>query len=136
MSSKTVIFQSGEWLLEVGDAKSILFKYSIVDTAFVDSVDETSHININDVTITISRSLESIWKLEQTKLEKVLCEYVKRHIASKVEEDALTQHERIELQTSTTPKTCPSDPNRITISFGEPLDFPVKRLFDFQTGRN
>jgi len=136
MPSKTVIFQSSEWLPNLGGGNRILFKYSIVDTAFVNQVDEASHININDVTVKITYSQEVMWNLEKAKLEKVLFEYAKRHLAFKVEQNSLTQHEHIDLQTFTTPKICPYDPNKITISFGKPFKFPVKRSFGFQTGRS
>ena len=136
MSSKTVRFRSCEWLPNLGGVKSILFKYSIVDTSFVDSFDEASHIDINDVTVKISYSQESMWNLEQSELEKVLFEYAKHHIASKVEEDALTQHEEILLYTYTTPNICPYDPDRIIMSFDKSYEFPVKRSFGFQTRSN
>ena len=131
MSSRNVKFQSLEWLPIIGDAKSILFRYSIVDTAFVGSVDESSHIQNNDVTIKISRNIEKNWKLEQTDLEKVLFEYGKRHVAYKVKTDTLIPHEQIDLQTYTTPIICPYDPNKITISFGKSSKFPIERPFGF-----
>jgi hypothetical protein len=136
MSSKTVRFRSCEWLPDLGGGKRILFKYSIVDTAFVDSFDEASHIDINDVTVKISYSQESMWNLEQSELEKVLFEYARRNIASKVEENALTQHEEILLYTYTTPNICPYDPDRIIMSFDKSYEIPVKRSFGFQTRRN
>jgi hypothetical protein len=91
MPSKTVRFRSCEWLPNLGGGKRILFKYSIVDTAFVDSFDEASHIDINDVTVKISYSQESMWNLEQSELEKVLLKYAMHHIASKVEEDEVVK---------------------------------------------
>lgn len=127
MSSKTVKFRYCEWLPNLGGGKSILFKYSIVDTGFVDSFDEASHTDINDVTVKISYSQESMWNLEKSELEKVLFVYVKHHIASKVEEDALTQHEEILLYTYTTPNICPYDPDKIIMSLDKSYEFPVKR---------
>ena len=131
MSSKTVKFLSGEWTPNVGGGKSFLFKYSILDTAFVGSSEEASHIDIHDITVKISYSQEGVWNLKQSELEKVLFEYAKRHIASKVEEDVLTQHEEILLYTYTTPVKCPYDPDRIIMSFDKPYEFPVKRKIGF-----
>jgi len=136
MSSKTVRFRSCEWLPNSGGGKSILFKYSIVDTIFVDSFDEASHIDINDVTVKLSYSQETMWNLEQSELEKVLFEYAKHHIASKVDEDVLTQHEEILLYTYTTPIICPYNPDKIIMSFDKSYEFPVKRSFGFQTRSN
>ena len=136
MSSKTVKFLSGEWTQNLGGGKSILFKYSIVDTVFVDSFDEASHIDLNDVTVKISYSQESMWNLEQSELEKVLFTYAMHHIASKVEEDALIQHEEILLYTYTTPYICPYDPGKIIMSFDKSYEFPVKRSLPFQARRN
>ena len=136
MPSKTVRFRSCEWLPNLGGGKRILFKYSIVDTAFVDSFDEASHIDINDVTVKLSYSQETMWNLEQSELEKVLFEYAKHHIASKVDEDVLTQHEEILLYTYTTPIICPYNPDKIIMSFDKSYEFPVKRSFGFQTRSN
>ena len=132
MSSRTVTFQSDEWLPHIGDAKSILFRYSIVDTEFVGSVDESSHIQNNDVTIKISRNQEKSWKFGQTDLEKVFYKYAKHRVADKVKVDTLTQHEHIDLRTYPTQTGCPYDPNKITISFGVPFEFPIDRPFGFR----
>ena len=136
ISSRTVRFRSCEWLPNSGGGKGILFQYTIVDTIFVNSFDEASHTDINDVTVKISYSQESMWKLKQSELEKVLFEYAKQHIASKIEEDVLTQHEEILLYTYTTPIICPYAPNRIMMSFDKSYEFPVMRSLPFQARRN
>jgi hypothetical protein len=133
MQSKAVTFVNQEWFSTLGDYDKFLIEYTIVDAQFVDEADEAEHTKRQSVNVKISRSLKNSWGLEKTKLERVLLEYVYRHIKDKIQDNSLSEKEEITLFTYTAPPQCPYDPDKITIIFGKRYEIYDNRPIGFRT---
>ena len=123
MASTVVRFTRGEWLPKRGDLREYSLEYSVVDARLVGKPEEGTQTHGGTVVVGISGSLEAVWSLGTTSLEKVLFEYAKRLIEGKVVDNTLTEHEEILLTTYNAPKKCPYDPQRIATGFGTPFEF-------------
>jgi hypothetical protein len=106
---------------------------TIFDAQFVDEADEAEHTKRQSVNVKISRSLKNSWGLEKTKLERVLLEYIYRHIKDKIQDNSLSEKEEITLFTYTAPPQCPYDPDKITIIFGKRYEIYANRPIGFRT---
>jgi len=122
---RTVKFKDGRRLPITSTRFDYALKYSVVDTDFVGEPEELSHTKHGSIVVGISMPLATAWGLDESSCEKVLFEYAKRHIKDKVFDNTLSEHEELQLTTSTAPKKCPFDPKRIEISFERPFEFPV-----------
>jgi hypothetical protein len=124
--TRTIKFTDGKWLPVRGTRFDYELRYSVVDTDFVGTPDEMSHTEYGSIVVGISMVLATAWGLsDESSREKVLFEFAKQHIKEKVSNNTLNEREVLQLATSTAPKECPFDPNRIKVSFYEPFEFPV-----------
>jgi len=119
----TVNFNEDRWVPTRRNGQDYYLSYSCVDTELVGKPEEQAKTKHGDVTIGISRTLASMWGLENQNLQKVLFEYGKRHIETMVSQKALSEKSEIRLTSTNTPQKCPFDPSRINVEFGVPFEF-------------
>jgi hypothetical protein len=133
MASKTLTFIGFENIPKAGDYTDIRFDFSIVDTSFVGTPEEGNNTSEVEVLVRISRTLEAIWTLAPSQLDKVSYEFAKRHLQDKVSDGTDTPDERIDLNTSTAERECPYNPERISMTPGSRYEVEVRRHFGFRT---
>lgn len=108
-----LVFDNPDLLPTSRDAIEYLFPYKLIDEKFVDKPEEESETKHYKIIVSITRTLDTMWKLSDSDREKVLYEYGKRHVEEKIKEGSLTDDEELWLSTGTHPKKNPFDPSRI-----------------------
>jgi len=137
MPSKRIkILRSEEWDwvgLFAGDGREIAFKYSVVDVDLIGSSQEAADTLEGEVVVGISRTLETLWKLEPTSVNKVLLAYAGQLIRDKLLDGTLSKREDIQLSTyNSAPDHPPFDPDTVQMSFdvAYPIQPEVERLVE------
>jgi hypothetical protein len=125
--SKLVTFLNYEQLPITRDGLDFGIDFAVVDSDLRDAPEEKAATKDGRLVIGISRTLQSIWGLEPALMNKVLLEFAKRHIATKIQDGTLSEHEELQLTTANTPSPCPFDPNRISVEIGRPMEFPMEK---------
>ncbi|MCJ7633755.1 hypothetical protein MUP77_15375 [Candidatus Bathyarchaeota archaeon] len=122
MTIRRIRFVKSDWAPITGDSDSLDFAYEMQDIQPypLDAIPPFK----GTVSVNISRTLQSIWNLDQDSLQKVLGVYAKEHLASKVEENSSTGSELLELSTYNAPNEPPFDP--ATLHFLIPSEFEVE----------
>jgi len=95
------------------DAIEYFFDYSLVNKKFINKPEEESETRNYKIKVSISGTLNSMWKLSTEDLLKVLYEYTKRHLENRIINASLTDSEEYFLSTDSHPKVNPFDPSRI-----------------------
>jgi hypothetical protein len=126
MPTKTITFLYLEPLLQRGDAIEIRFHFSLIDTSLVDTPEEPKEISYHTIVVKMSRSRQAMWNLQPAQLKKIMYEYGKRHLDRLVADGKVAVSEMLNLSTSTTPRECPYDPSRITMTPGRSYEVTVK----------
>ena len=108
-----LIFDKPNLLRTGRDAFEYLFPYKVLDEKFVGKPEEESETKHYKIKVSITRTLNTMWKLSDFNRERVLYEYGKRHVEEKYKDGSLTDDEELWLSTGTHPKNNPFDPSKI-----------------------
>ena len=132
MGTTSVKFLDFEQLSKAGDYIEIVFSFSLVDAYLVGRPEEDTSTTRARVSVRMTRSLQSIWRLESPRLEKVMFEYAKRALQARVSRGSPKEYDQIDLNTTTAPSICPFDPDRITITPGAGFQVEAQRPLGFR----
>jgi len=123
---KTIVFKEPKHIFSDNDldATEYSFPYTMVDTALIALPEEKSETKCYRIKVSITRTLETMWSSRDENLDitKVLFEYGKRHIIQKLKDGTLLEKEELWLTTSTHPKSCPFDSDRIPDPNGNKIE--------------
>lgn len=108
-----LVFNNPDLLPTGRDAIEYLFPYKIIEEKFEGKPEEESKTKHYRITVSITRTLDSMWNLSNSDREKILYEYGKRHVEEKFKDGSLTENEELWLSTGTHPNKNPLDPSRI-----------------------
>lgn len=110
-----LVFDKPDLLPTGRDAIEYLFRYKVIDEKFVGKPEEDSETKHYRIKVSITGTLDMMWKLSDFDREKVLYEFGKRHVEEKIKEGSLIDNEELWLSTSTHPKSNPFNPSKIQL---------------------
>lgn len=123
MKSKTVRLNSTRWIDTPADRNDLIVYFDVIDTDAMGSREEASSTVSGQLLVGISRTLQSMWKLDFHSLEKILVEYAKQHLQDRITDNALQTEEELQLSTYNAPDQSPYPPDELTFTF--PILFDV-----------
>jgi hypothetical protein len=132
---KTVTILTDELLDRAGDFTERLYAISVVDTPLVGTPEEHASTKRVLMTVKVSRSLQSTWRLSDEELRAVMYESGKRFLVKSIGSGDSSPSINLDLNTSTAPAKCPYGPSRITIDLGKPFEVESTRPLGFQRGK-
>lgn len=107
------------------DGFTFLFKYELVKPGAGVEYDKTTESKFE---VSVSRTLAKIWDYTETELVKVLFEFSRRVMLSKLINNNLLKLERLELHTNNIGKKKPLDPNKIDDPKNIELEYDIEQL--------
>jgi hypothetical protein len=123
MAKKRIRFVRRVWEPKLGDSDSLSIEYEIEPVALSTGEPSSGDTDSGYITIDVSRTLQSIWGLDQPNLENFLTGFAKQYASSKVEGSSQLGNERIQLTSYNAPEVPPVDPRTLMFTF--PTEFQV-----------
>ena len=125
--SKRLIFISGNELPRTRDGSDYLYRFSLVDSSFIDQPEENYYTTQHRIKVGISGTMEAAWLARQKNIEfiKVCYEYGKRELIQKVKDGIIQEYQEYEITSLNHPHKCPFQSDKINYHGGAYFDFEV-----------
>jgi hypothetical protein len=103
-----------------------------VESHLLGSPEEDSSTVSRRVIVKLTRSLQSSWRLSDEDAEKVSFEFAKRALPTNVAQGTHLADLSLDLHSSTQPKDCPYNPNKIALTPGASFEIEVRKPLGFR----
>jgi hypothetical protein len=132
MTVISATFLKSTRLDRLGDYAEFAYDFSTVEAHLVGAPEEKAATRPSRVTVKLTRSLQSMWRLSDQDAERVSYEFARRDLQEHIAEGSDTGDIALELHSSTQPRDCPYDPNRIIMYLGDSFEVEVHRPLGFR----
>jgi hypothetical protein len=126
-----VVQFSGPEGISKPDSEAIKFPFALVSSEYVGTPRQTSETKSGRISVEITGSLMAVWRLEKSKLSKVLFQFAKEHLEKMLKQGKFEPDTKVTLNTGTHKGSCPFDPRFVEEPDGATLEIEVKRPIGF-----
>jgi len=123
MARRKIRFVRRVWEPKLGDSDSLSIEYEMEPPKLSTGEQSSGDTDSGYITIDVSRTLQSIWGLDQPNLENFLVGFAREYASSKVESSSQLGDEHIQLTSYNAPELPPVDPQTLMFTF--PTEFQV-----------